>query len=266
MVKGLVFEIRRFTVHDGPGIRTTIFLKGCPLSCHWCHNPESQNPMPEISVKRLMLEDKVFTEEEISGKWMTADEILHEVVQDMVFYDESGGGVTISGGEPTFQKEFLPVLLHKLKSRNLHIALDTCGFTGWENLSETMKYVDLYLYDLKLMDESLHINFTGVSNKLILDNLKNLAIAGKKIILRIPVIPGINESDDFFKALALFLGEWRSLIKEINLLPFHSAAKEKYKRMGLKNFMNHANSTPKESLNGRKRELENLGFKVKIGG
>ena len=266
MVKGLVFEIRRFTVHDGPGIRTTVFLKGCPLSCHWCHNPESRNPLPETTLRKLKLENKIFTEEEVSGKWMTADEIMTEAMQDKIFYDESGGGITISGGEPTLQQEFLTVLLKEIKQNGLNTALDTCGYTEWENLEKSAKYVDLYLYDLKLMDESLHIKHTGVSNKLILENLKRLAALGKEIIIRIPVIQGISDSDENFRTMALYLEPIRNRISEIHLLPFHRSAESKYKRMGIRNFMENTANMPKEALAGRKLELGSLGFKVKIGG
>jgi len=266
MMKGLVFDIRRFTVHDGPGIRCTIFLKGCPLSCCWCHNPESQNSLPETTVKALSLEGRIFKEEEVSGIWMNIDEIIEEVEKDRVFYDESGGGVTISGGEPTFQADFLIILLKELKARGLHVALDTCGYADWIRLAETMNYVDLYLYDLKVMDEDLHIRYTGASNKQILENMQKLAGSGKKIIIRVPVIPGINDSDENFSALQSYLGRMKPAVMEISLLPFHAAAENKYKRFGRENFMKNVKSTPREALDERKKELEAIGFIVKIGG
>jgi len=266
MKEGLVFDIRRFTVQDGPGIRCTIFLKGCPLSCCWCHNPESQSCLPETSTKTLSLEGRVFREEEVSGKWMKIDEILKEVEKDRIFYDESGGGVTISGGEPTFQADFLIELLRELKSNSLHVTLDTCGFTDWTRLAETMNYVDLYLYDLKVMDEDLHIRYTGVSNRQILENMKKLAGSGKKIIVRVPVIPGITDSDENFREMLLYLGKLRPAVKEISLLPFHAAAENKYKRFGKKNLMENVKSMPKGALMGRKNELEAMGYTVKIGG
>ena len=265
-MEGLVFEIRRFTVHDGPGIRCTIFFKGCPLSCCWCHNPESQSTLPQASTKKIKLEGRIFQDSEVSGKWMTINEVLEEVEKDRVFYNESGGGITISGGEPTFQSKFLVSLLKELKSGDLHVALDTCGYTAWENLAATMNYVDLYLYDLKIMNEYLHIKYTGVSNKLILKNMQLLAGSGKKIIVRVPVIPGINDSDENFSALQSFLKNIMPAVKEVDLLPYHAAAENKYKRFRMENFMKNVKSTPKEVLLERKKELEAIGFTVKIGG
>ena len=206
-MQGLVFDIRRFTVHDGPGIRTTVFFKGCPLSCIWCHNPESQYGFPETTIKNLSLEGRIFKEEEVSGLWMNVDEIIEEVEKDRVFYDESGGGITVSGGEPTSQADFLLALLGEMKARGLNVALDTCGYVNWNQLAATMNYVDLYLYDLKLLDDKQHFMYTGVSNKLILDNMQKLARSGKRIIVRLPVIPGISDTDEFFSALRTFLGK-----------------------------------------------------------
>ncbi|MCX6282513.1 MAG: glycyl-radical enzyme activating protein [Bacteroidetes bacterium] len=266
MVEGLVFDIRKFTVHDGPGIRCTIFLKGCPLSCRWCHNPESQAEIPETSTKTVTLDGAIYMEQEVSGKWMTVEEILEEVEKDRVFYDESGGGVTVSGGEPLFQAEFLLNLLKGLKTRDLHVALDTCGYAGWQDLALTMDYIDLYLYDLKLMDDILHLEYTGVSNKPIHENLQRLARSGKKVVVRVPVIPGISDSESNFRSLLAFLEPLRPGVNEINLLPYHSAAENKYKRFGKVNSMKGISSTPREELIVRKKELEGLGYVVKIGG
>lgn len=265
-MRGLVFDIRKFTVNDGPGIRCTIFLKGCPLSCCWCHNPESQTGLPETSTKSISFDGRIFREEEISGKWMNIDEILEEVEKDWIFYEESGGGVTISGGEPAFQPEFLLALLREMKARGINIALDTCGYTEWKNLAVTMDYVDLYLYDLKILDDGIHQKYTGVSNKLILENLKKLADSGKWIVVRIPVIPGINDADEDFTALQSYLEPLRPGVNEIHLLPFHTAAENKYKRFGKENLMKNIKSLPKEALLERKMELEALGYIVKIGG
>ncbi|MEI7492305.1 MAG: glycyl-radical enzyme activating protein [Bacteroidota bacterium] len=266
MIKGLVFDIRKFTVHDGPGIRCTVFFKGCPLSCRWCHNPESQCGLPETSTKSVSLDGRIFTEEETAGTWMEVDDILKEVAKDRVFYDESGGGITISGGEPASQPEFLLSLLKELKAIGLHTALDTCGHTEWKNMMATMDYIDLYLYDLKIIDEGLHLKYTGGANKLILENLKKLAGLGKKIIVRVPVVPGINDDDESFRALYLYLEPIGKALNEINLLPYHAAAESKYKRFGKENLMKDIKSLPKEALIKRKEELEALGYVVRIGG
>jgi len=266
IMEGMVFDIRRFSVHDGPGIRSTIFLKGCPLSCCWCHNPESRSALPETSIKVLKLEGRMFKEPEVTGKWMTINEILDEIEKDRIFYDESGGGITISGGEPTFQNKFLVALLKELKSGGFHVALDTCGYTAWDNLASTMDTVDLYLYDLKIMNEDRHLKYTGVSNKLILNNLQLLIRSGKKIIIRVPVIPGINDSKEEFIALKSYLSGMITMVKEVDLLPFHAAAENKYKRFRIDNFMKGIKSTPKEALVGMKIALEEMGFTVRIGG
>lgn len=265
-MEGLVFNIQRFTVNDGPGIRSTVFFKGCPLSCCWCHNPESQGGFPEKSTTILKVGSRKFTEEVITGKLMTVSDIVLELERDRVFYDESGGGVTISGGEPCFQSAFLLELLIELKNRGIHVALDTCGYTSWEALSSTVDYVDLYLYDLKIMDEELHKKYTGVSNKLILGNIQKLADSGKQIIVRVPVIPGINDSDRDFGALLEFLLPMQANLREINLLPYHAAAENKYKRFRKENFMQKVKSTPREMLLAQKTQLEAKGFIVKIGG
>jgi pyruvate formate lyase activating enzyme len=265
-MKGLIFDIRRFCVNDGLGIRTSVFFKGCPLNCRWCHNPESQSPEPETSHKKLALDGFKFAVNEITGRWMIVQDIVPEVEKDRIFYEESGGGITISGGEPFNQPEFLLELLESLKFNHLNIALDTSGFTEWKWLEKTLKYVDLYLYDLKIMDDSLHLEHTGVSNKLILDNLLKLAEQTNQIIIRLPVIPGINDNDGHFESLASFLQPLMLSVREVNLLPYHSLGKQKYSRLGKENFLKNTMDLPKEALYGRMAELERNGFKVKIGG
>jgi len=265
-MKGLIFDIRRFCVNDGPGIRTSVFFKGCPLNCLWCHNPESQLPEPETSRKKMALDGFKFVVNEITGRWMNVRDVLSEVEKDRIFYEESQGGVCISGGEPFNQPEFLLKLMGSLTDNQLNIALDTSGYTQWTWMEKTLKYTDLYLYDLKIMNEKLHYEHTGVSNKLILANLLLLAQHTNRIIIRLPVIPGINDNNEHFELLASFLQPISISVREINLLPYHSLAGKKYSRLERKDFLKNTIDLPKEALFGRMAEFEKMGFKVKIGG
>jgi len=270
--KGLIFDIRRFTVHDGPGIRTTVFFKGCPLNCIWCHNPESHSCHPEESKKTLNLDGKKFSIKEQTGHWMRVDEVMSELTRDRVFYSESSGGITVSGGEPLMQPEFLLHLLKECKTNNLHTTIDTSGFADPEIIQQIHPYTDLFLYDLKLIDEEDHIRHTGVSNKCILENLNYLISEGKEVMIRIPVIPGITGTDKNIQAIKEFLStlvkERQSRITSINisLLPYHSIAKNKYIRFHIENKMKHLPDLTKESVIPIKNEFEAEGFVVKIGG
>lgn len=271
MNKGLIFDIRRFTVHDGPGIRTTVFFKGCPLQCWWCHNPESQSVDPEESEKTFILDGKKYYQKEETGRWMTVEEVMHELNLDRVFYEESNGGVTFSGGEPLLQDDFLYELLKECKSTGLHTTIDTCGCADQAIIDKINPYTDLFLYDLKLIDENDHIRYTGLSNKKILENLIHLVSKKKKIIIRIPVIPGITDTNKNISEIKQFL---LSQIKgsdivntlNINLLPFHSIAKNKYSRFHINNKTSNLKDLSEETLIPLKNEFEAEGFSVKIGG
>ena len=270
MNKGLIFEIRRFTVHDGPGIRTTVFFKGCPLNCWWCHNPESHRCHPEESQKIVKLDGKKFTQKAITGQWMSVDEVMSELRMDRIFYSESSGGVTFSGGEPLMQPEFLLELLKECKANILHTTIDTSGYADPEIIRTILPYTDLFLYDLKLMDDKDHIKYTGVSNKPVLENLICLISEGKQVIIRIPVIPGITDTKKNIREIKEFL---TNLIKErksisplkISLLPYHSIAKNKYARFHIDNKTKNLKDVAKESLIPLKEEFEAAGFLVKIG-
>ena len=245
-VKGTVFNIQRFCVNDGPGIRTTVFLKGCPLSCVWCHNPESQRFEPEIlfykdkctgcgRCKCVTAADRDFVcfngAKEICGKTVSANEVTAEVLKDKPFYKNSGGGVTLSGGEPLAQYDFSLDLLKKAKENGIHTAVETCGYAEKSKILEIAKYVDLFLFDCKETDPELHKEYTGVDNKIILDNLKALSDAGSKIILRCPIIPGFNDRAEHFKGISetaeKFIG-----IEHIEIEPFHPLGESKYSALG----------------------------------
>jgi pyruvate formate lyase activating enzyme len=264
--KGLIFDIRRFSVHDGPGIRTTVFFKGCPLTCWWCHNPESRAEVPEKSLKQLTLDGKKFPVEEVTGKYLTVPEIMEEALKDRLFYEESKGGVTLSGGEPMLQAEFAAGLLTALKEAGIHTAMDTCGQVRQEELEMVIPYVDLFLFDLKLMDEKEHFAFTGVSNKLIHDNLLFLVGSGKQVIIRFPAIPGITDSRRNIDLLKEFLMRLQPAVSRIHLLPYHTSADAKYSRLQVENKLKNIKSLQREDLEPLKKELEELGFETFIGG
>ena len=265
-MNGIIFDIKRFAVHDGPGIRTTVFLKGCPLKCAWCHNPESINPNPCTINKVSRIGELTFTDLETVGQTMTVEEVMKVVEREMVFMDESGGGVTFSGGEPLLQPEFLRALLIACKSKGIHTAVDTCGFAAPKVLQEIAPLTDLFLYDLKLMDSEMHKHFTGVHNEVILENLAKLISDLCKIRIRIPIIKGINDSQDNMKAIIELLKGLNGSIEGIDLLPFHNTAVGKYKRIDLQYNMNNTQRPDAALMSFWQRELEAEKYEVKIGG
>jgi pyruvate formate lyase activating enzyme len=263
----MVFDIRKFSIQDGPGIRTTVFLKGCPLDCWWCHNPESQSPLPERMQRSSrcqacgacvaacpagavsMTPQGPFTDDqtcdlcgqcvqscyaearEIIGRSMTAVEVMQSIRTDVTFFDESHGGVTFSGGEPLLQPRFLLEMLRMCRAEEIHTAVDTSGYAPWQAIEPLLPYTNLFLYDLKSMDDANHRKVTGVSNSLILQNLQRLAQAGAAIILRLPLVPGIND-DSANLAAAAELAAGLPTMQYVDLLPYHSSAASKYE--GLK--------------------------------
>ena len=262
--KGLVFNIQKFSLHDGPGIRTNIFLKGCPLSCKWCSNPESQNPYINIFMKNknkifridlkdndlnfdndgYIIEDFKFKNfmsaythnlDEISyeqvARPISTDRILDICLQDKVFYENSNGGVTISGGEPSLQIDFLNELLTKLKKVGIHTAIETTVFNSLENLESLYDKIDLFIIDIKHRDSKTHKDYTSVSNDLILNNISQITKNAKDYLIRIPVIPGFNHS---VKDAHEFVKLFKSLgIQKVQLLPFHQFGEDKYKSYGI---------------------------------
>ncbi len=264
MSTGVVFDIKRFALHDGPGIRTTVFLKGCPLSCWWCHNPEGQSATPDISYLRHLcvrcgacveacpenartLSDGVLRDTarctvcgtcveacpsgalEKIGLRLTVEELMREIEKDTPFYDESGGGVTFSGGEPLAQPDFLRDLLDLCGERDIHRAVDTCGFADPNALRSVARQTDLFLFDLKLMDPDRHLEYTGESNVLIVSNLRMLAAMGKEIHIRIPVIPTLTDAEENVEAIGRFVSALPGP-PSVTLLQHHRTAMGKYAR------------------------------------
>jgi len=263
---GIIFDIKRFAVHDGPGIRTTVFMKGCPLSCQWCHNPESRSADICTVPKTVRIGDKSFTEDEIVGREMTVEEVMNELRKEQIFMEESGGGVTFSGGEPLQQVDFLLEILAACKLEKMHTTVDTTGFSNWKTLERVAENTDLFLYDLKLIDDNMHKIYAGVSNKLILENLKKLLELGKKVRIRIPMIPGITFTEENINQTIAYLSGLKFPIEGIDLLPYHNTASHKYERFGLENKLSELKTIRKSDLEEAKLRFEKAGFEVKIGG
>lgn len=298
--KGIIFDIKRFAVEDGPGIRTTVFFKGCPLRCKWCHNPESWTSSPELSFavekcigcgrcikvcpnKAISFSNgKTVTASEkcnfcgrcaevcpagakkIIGRCVSAEEIVNQVEKDMVFYEQSGGGVTFSGGEPLMQVDFLDELLEECKKRGIHTAIDTSCYSRNGELEKIVK-ADLFLCDLKTMDGKDHKRLTGVDNAVILENIKRLCQWGKEIIIRIPVIAGFNDTEKNIEATGKFAAELSTLIR-IDLLAYHRGGLAKLQRLNGHGKMTRFESPGDDKIKVMAEKLRKYGLDVRIGG
>lgn len=273
---GNILNVQRFCTHDGPGIRTTVFFKGCPLHCLWCHNPESQSAAREVLynaekcvsclrcvpvcrqnchkvTESLHNYDRgtclacgnclspMCTALELAGECVSAEEILVEVLKDKAFYDNSGGGLTVSGGEPLYQFEFCLDLLKKAKETGLHVCIETCGLSAPENLQKLAPFVDIFLFDYKETDPHRHKTYTGVDNVRILENLRLLSDLGKQIVLRCPVIPTLNDRDEHFRGIAALANELPG-ITEVVVEPYHAYGASKYERLDKKYALSEVNA------------------------
>lgn len=267
-IKGRVFDIQRYSIHDGPGIRTTVFLSGCPLRCKWCQNPESNTPDSKLFFLRescvgcgacarvcphhaiSIADGKAVTDRalceacgicttvcrpegrEVVGRTMTVDEVMEKALEDKMFYDASGGGVTLSGGEVLAQPKFAAAILRRCKEAGVHTCIETCGLASWERFEQILPYVDLVFYDFKNMDSAKHKQGTGAGNELILENVARVYNEARKPLhARVPTIPGFNDTDENMEALADFILGKLGPDVEVNLLPYHSMGDSKNDRM-----------------------------------
>ena len=296
---GLIFDVQRFALHDGPGIRTTVFFKGCPLSCWWCHNPEGQSPKPNLmySENRCLvcgdcirvcphgaiqhLNGAIHTTSAcelcgacaeacpsgartVAGRWMSVSEVMREIERDLIFWDESGGGVTFSGGEPLAQPIFLESLLHACREKRINTVVETCGLAKKDVLLELSEKVGLFLYDLKILDSLKHKKYTGVPNDSILANLEALAQRNRPVVVRYPIIPEINDDIENVRQMIALLSRLR--LSRIHLLPYHQDGAEKYKRLGLGFRLKDVKAPPAGLVTKIAAQFEGAGFKVKVGG
>lgn len=302
MHESLIFDIKRYAINDGPGIRVVIFFKGCNLHCAWCHNPESISDKaekmyapakcikcgscvevcPENAI--TLTADGIITDAalckmcgkcteicptkaiEISGKVMSVSEILDTIEKERVFFDQSGGGVTFSGGEPLMHSKMLIELLNECKKRKIHTAVDTAGHVKTETIVKVAERTDLFLYDLKMMESDLHHKWTNAGNEKILYNLKVLAKSGAHIIIRIPLIGGVNDTDENIEQTAKFISELAGDKKEVHLLPYHNIAQHKYLKLGKSNDFAKLTEPVQETLKRAIEKFEHYGIKASIGG
>lgn len=265
-MKPLIFDIKRFAVHDGPGIRTTVFFKGCPIRCAWCHNPESHLMKQETVQKTRLVDGKEFAFTKTYGKQMSQDQILKEVLSDRTFYEASGGGVTFSGGEPLMQPESLTFLLEQMKKENIHTAIDTCGYAENKNVKKAAALADLFLYDLKIMDPEQHKKYTGVDNQLILMNAETILQSKADVIFRIPLIPTVNDTEQELSVFSHYLQERADNIKEVHLLPYHKIGNHKYEPLHMEYTLNDIAEPTPERMEEIKSRFEKTGLTIKIGG
>ena len=298
--RGLVYDIQRYCLHDGPGIRTVIFFKGCPLQCKWCANPESlesaseivYNKMDCINCQRCL---KVCQHEAIisdgnsividkqkcqycfdcikecptgalsvKGIWYTVDEIIEIVRKDIAFYKNSGGGITLSGGEVLAQSEFASELLKDAKKYNIHTTIETSGYCNWEDFERVLESTDLVLFDIKHINNEIHAWYTGVGNALILENFKKIVDMGKEIVARIPIIPTVNTDSETIEEYISLLKQLK--VKSVNVLPFHQLGEAKYEMIGLPYAFKGVKPPSCDLMKSIKQRISDVGIDVKIGG
>jgi pyruvate formate lyase activating enzyme len=266
-MKGLVFSIKRYSVHDGPGIRVTVFLKGCPLRCRWCHNPEGISPVIETVTSTFRVGGHEFWKSEEVGRYYSVGEILEILDRERIFMNNSKGGVTFSGGEPMMQFDFLLEIVRACKNNGYHTTIDTSGFSTTGNYNSLLPYTDLFLFDLKHLDPADHLRATGVSNEIILSSYRYLIENAGEVALRIPVIPGFNDDPAYMERLREFIISSKTdrLIR-INLLPYHKTGSSKYKKFDLPYLMEGVETPSKVRMQELKCFFRSAGVKVKIGG
>ena len=256
-VRGRIFDIQRFSTHDGPGIRTIVFLKGCALRCRWCCNPESQS----YEIETMMQNGKPKT----MGRDVTVEEVLSEVMQDRPYYNRSGGGVTLSGGESLLQPDFAVALLKACKDSGINTAIETTGFANAEVIERFLPYLDTVLMDIKHINSEKHKEFTTKSNERILENAKLIASKANRLIIRVPVIPTFNDTIAEIAEIAAFASSLPN-VSEIHLLPYHNMGRDKYTGLGREYTMDDIKSPTTELMEVLKQTAEQFGLKAYIGG
>ncbi len=254
---GRIFDIQRFSVHDGPGVRTIIFLKGCFLRCKWCCNPESQ----KREIETMLVDGK----EKVMGRDVTVAELIPEIEKDRIYYRRSGGGVTLSGGESLAQPDFAAAILRACKERGINTALESTACVGYDKIQKLLPYLDLYLMDIKHINTQKHKQFTTQPNELILENAKRLAADAKKLIIRVPVIPAFNDTEQEIRDIAEFTKSLKT-VKELHLLPYHRLGEDKYKGLGRVYELHGVDLIPGEHIQRLKKVVEETGLACMIGG
>jgi pyruvate formate lyase activating enzyme len=263
-MKAIIFDIRSFSVHDGPGIRTTFFFKGCPLRCAWCHNPESHDSHIQQLAGSYKLGNTLVPCVETIGEILTLEQALNRAEADRLFYEDSGGGITLSGGEPLLQNEFVLALLDAAQKRDIHTAVDTSGYAVGSVFRQVIAKTRLVLFDLKIMDEAMHLKYTGQSNRLIAENFAWLLQQKTEVIIRIPLVEEITDTIQNLEAIRAMLKS-NNNIQRIDLLPYHQSAFNKYRRLGLKYPLNHLKNYPVDKQQQIKTYFNDLAPVVSIG-
>lgn len=305
-LSGIIWDIKRYALHDGPGIRSTVFFKGCPLSCLWCCNPESQSFSPELlwlqelcagcgTCANVCPRDAVEIHQHgesrapainratcdmcgecvsqcpagalsIAGERVTVDDVLHRVAQDSVFFARTGGGLTLSGGEPLAQPGFAAEILRRYVTEEggRSTAVETCGHARWEHLAALAPYVSVFLYDIKHMNDAAHTEMTGKGNSLILENARRLTKQGATMVIRIPLAPGLNDDDKNIELTAAFARDIGA--RRVDLLPYHRLGEGKYSRIGRTYSLQGASSQSPERVQELARRIQAMGLEVRVGG
>jgi glycyl-radical enzyme activating protein len=298
-IEGVIFDIQRYSLHDGPGLRTNVFLKGCPLRCQWCSNPESQHVQTEfalfahncIACGQFVEACPIRWQQDKGSSWTkeleeayhtrvmkcpteaihrigeqrTAGEVMAEVVRDLPFYGDSGG-MTLTGGEPTMQPHFTEALLRLAKAETISTAMETCGYTRWTVLERLLPYLDHILFDVKHIDTRVHQVFTGVGNELILSNLRQLVELGAPVTIRVPLIPGFNASPESLRAIAEFVLALNSSVASLDLIPYHTFGRSKYTALNRDYPWEEYQRLTDQELETLARVIESYGLTVNIGG
>jgi len=256
-VKGRIFDMQKFSIHDGPGIRTIVFLKGCVFRCKWCCNPESQ----KYDIETMMVDGKP----KIIGSDVTVEEVLNEVIKDMPYYRRSGGGVTLSGGEALFQPEFGEALLEGLHDNGIHTAIESTAQAEFSIIERYLKNLDLYLMDIKHMDSEKHKKFTTGSNELILENARKIALSNTELIIRVPVVPTFNDTVKEISDIANFAKTLPG-VKQMHILPYHRLGQDKYKGLNREYEMKDMLPPSKEKMQELLEAVNKTGLQGQIGG